>query len=541
MIASEARQALPRTAPVQVEGLHPRWQRPWVPPLLVTSLAGLVMLAWSESQDLVLAYGDAKEHLSIARRVIDSRTPGVAQLGTVWLPIPHLALLPFVQSDFLWRTGYAGAIVGFICLLLTGLAVFFSVRLLTTHPLAPWVALLVLITNPNFLYVFTTALTEPVLFATMSMAAYYLIHWARAEDPHSDATRWDLPLAGAWSAAAVGSRYDGWAFAGAATLVVFATALGRTWDFRRAQGFTLAYVAIPTYAMLMWFLYNWQIFGNPIAFAVGQFSAAGQAGQEGRAISGQLSVSVLTYGWALVDNMSGGLVLLGAVALLLFIATKRFHTEWWGVYALMALLPFQILLLFVGQTQIVVPQLAPPNTLYNGIFNVRYGLGLLPGTAILLGVLADALARRQKLLPVLLGAAIVVSEVVAFVPDWPHHAVTIEEGIQNRISFPGEHAMVTFLDTHYHGGGILMDEGFQSFQTPAGIPLREYVLSGNGPLWRDAVANPQQVAWVVMHNDQSGDRVQAALREDPDFQKNFSLVLLEGNEEVYERENPPAP
>ena len=46
----------------------------------------------------VLLYGDAVAHINIARRVFDSRTPGLLQLGTVWLPLPHLLILPFLIS-----------------------------------------------------------------------------------------------------------------------------------------------------------------------------------------------------------------------------------------------------------------------------------------------------------------------------------------------------------------------------------------------------------------------------------------------------------
>src|SRR2546429_151850 len=44
----------------------------------------------------LLLYGDAVAHINIARRVFDSRTPGLLQLGTVWLPLPHLAMIPFL-------------------------------------------------------------------------------------------------------------------------------------------------------------------------------------------------------------------------------------------------------------------------------------------------------------------------------------------------------------------------------------------------------------------------------------------------------------
>src|SRR5215831_4842606 len=58
----------------------------------------------------VLLYGDAVAHINIARRVFDSKTPGLLQLGTVWLPLPHLLMIPFLVSMKLWRTGAGGSI-----------------------------------------------------------------------------------------------------------------------------------------------------------------------------------------------------------------------------------------------------------------------------------------------------------------------------------------------------------------------------------------------------------------------------------------------
>jgi hypothetical protein len=58
----------------------------------------------------LLLSGDAVAHINIARRVFDSRTPGLAQLGTVWLPLPHLVMVPFLVSKSLWQTGMGGSI-----------------------------------------------------------------------------------------------------------------------------------------------------------------------------------------------------------------------------------------------------------------------------------------------------------------------------------------------------------------------------------------------------------------------------------------------
>ena len=65
----------------------------------------------------VLLYGDAVAHINIARRVFDSRTPGLLQLGTVWLPLPHLLILPVhrLEADVAKRLGWLDSLDGSVC------------------------------------------------------------------------------------------------------------------------------------------------------------------------------------------------------------------------------------------------------------------------------------------------------------------------------------------------------------------------------------------------------------------------------------------
>src|SRR5579862_6620663 len=87
-------------------------QRAGAMPMLVVLLAAISVAGvwWCWSRGYTLYYGDAEAHLNIARRILDSRTPGPEQLGTVWLPLPHLLMMPFVMRDGWWRSGWAGAI-----------------------------------------------------------------------------------------------------------------------------------------------------------------------------------------------------------------------------------------------------------------------------------------------------------------------------------------------------------------------------------------------------------------------------------------------
>src|SRR5437868_11563048 len=76
----------------------------------------------------LLLYGDAVAHINIARRVFDSRTPVPLQLGTVWLPLPHVLIMPFVVSDAAWQSGLLASLPSMLAYVLAVLGVFRLVR-----------------------------------------------------------------------------------------------------------------------------------------------------------------------------------------------------------------------------------------------------------------------------------------------------------------------------------------------------------------------------------------------------------------------------
>src|SRR5215467_3228687 len=99
----------------------------------------------------VLLYGDAVAHLNIARRVFDSKTPGLLQLGTVWLPLPHLLMIPFLVSDEMWQRGVGGSIPSLIAYVFGVVGMFRLVRGALTRDAEPdtparvaaWIAALI--------------------------------------------------------------------------------------------------------------------------------------------------------------------------------------------------------------------------------------------------------------------------------------------------------------------------------------------------------------------------------------------------------------
>ena len=76
----------------------------------------------------ILLSGDAVAHITIARRVFDSRQPSLQHLGTVWLPLQHLLTIPFIISDAGWSSGIGGAIPSMAAFVLGVLGIFRLVR-----------------------------------------------------------------------------------------------------------------------------------------------------------------------------------------------------------------------------------------------------------------------------------------------------------------------------------------------------------------------------------------------------------------------------
>jgi hypothetical protein len=102
---------------------------------MVAALALLLSLfafLWFYTRGDILLYGDAVAHINIARRLTDARNPGWDQLGTVWLPLPHLLIAPFVAFDVPWRTGIGGSIPSMGAFVLGVVGIFRLVRARTS-------------------------------------------------------------------------------------------------------------------------------------------------------------------------------------------------------------------------------------------------------------------------------------------------------------------------------------------------------------------------------------------------------------------------
>src|SRR3954453_14068312 len=183
----------------------------------LAACASLIAFTIYLGRGQILLYGDAVAHINIARRVFDSRTPGLLQLGTVWLPLPHILMMPFLISDAAWSSGVGGSIPSLAAYVFSVVGIFRLVRGVLSFQSAPklteriaaWVATIIFAANPNLLYLQTAALTEPLYLAFFIWTVVYFSEFVQGEKA-SEKNRGMLIKCGLCLAAACLTRYDGW-------------------------------------------------------------------------------------------------------------------------------------------------------------------------------------------------------------------------------------------------------------------------------------------------------------------------------------------
>jgi hypothetical protein len=539
--ASRGRGQLPLTIDVEVPLPREGCRRDY---LLLTVIAcafsvGFFLYYWHAGE--LLLYGDAVAHMNIARRVLDSRTPGLLQLGTVWLPLPHLLMLPFIWSNRMWQTGVGGAIPSMVAYVLAVVGIFRLARdgLLSATEyklesrVSGWFAAMVLALNPNLLYLQATAMTEVLYLACFIWATVFLADFWRALSQGDDrAARRELVFCGVALMLGMMTRYDGW-FAAAAYGVALLASL--IWAGRRSgieplhflyeaewrkaiAGFVLLLVVFPC----AWFAYNQHEFDDPLAFARGPYSAKGieartrKAGEAHHPGWHAPKVAATYFLESAKMNMADGerterfLLYVAAIASVLLLGAFRCLWPW---LMLWVPLPFYAISMAWGGVPIFLPRWWPFS-----YYNVRYGTQLIPvfavfGALFLYMFLRRFANRRMKVATVAAGALFVVW---SYVGVWQMVPICLREARVNSVDrmaieaklgaqllkLPGNSTVLMYLGQH---GGALQEIAF---------PLQRTINECHKRYWQTALLSPAKMADFVVATE--GDPVSEAVREHSD-------------------------
>jgi hypothetical protein len=494
----------------------------------VAAVFSLVALAYCTRHGMLLLYGDAVAHLHIARRLSDSLYPGFRQLGSVWLPLPHLLMYPFAQSMRLWQTGLAGAPPSMLAYIL-GVAGMYRLARLALPPAFALLAALFYALNPGLLYLQTTAMSEPIFLAEMIWTVVFVTEHGRACNSTPSAARERVLrhiLLGASLVlvAAVFTRYDGWVFAAVAWCLL-AWNTFRSGSIReRSGGAFLLCTAILLAAPLCWLAYNAKQFGDPLDFMRGPYSARAIDAKTSAHGAGHypgwhnLPVALLYFAKAGELNATtrwlADLLLLAAIAGTAF--AIRMREGMLAPFILLWLpLPFYAYSVAYGSVPIFIPRWYP-----HGWYNTRYGLELLPVFALGLAWLgAEAIAylpeklriRRPQVTGFAVGCLALLFVLNDVVLMRARPLVLGEAVVNSRTRIPFEAGLARALDHLGPIGLILMyTSDHVGAVQQAGIPLARTINDSDWLLWRHALADPAHSARFVVALD--GDAVAQALQ-----------------------------
>ena len=500
----------------------------WTVVLASCATASLIAVMWSWRNHALLNYGDAVAHLNIARRVFDSHQPRFSELGSVWLPLPHILMLPFVQVYSWWASGLAGVFPSVLAYL--GACV--GIYRLARRWLAPATAALTLIffaLNPNMLYLQTTAMTEPLFLCEMIWLADLLVEWRNDLDTGEKQNRLLLWLIALVLVSAVFTRYDGWIMALLAWLAI-AVALVR----RRKLGSLTFWMAsfFVAAAPLFWFVYNTVAFGDWLYFARGPYSA--KAIEMRTALPGYPPhpgwhdpwVSLLFYIKAAEMDAAAAawgntLLAVGLLGSAWAWLTARRHALAWTL--LLALpVPFYAYSVSYGSVPIFLPVWWP-----HSYYNLRYGMELLPALALSLGFAAqfclDAVrafkprkSRARWMNAV--GAALFVLVAWNAFQMLRERPLVYVEGTKNIAAHrPYEQqippVLRALLATRPGGVVLTITSNDPEVIALTGIPLRQTINESDLEIYRQALTAPSAHAALVLAFD--GDEVDQAVHQHP--------------------------
>lgn len=505
-----------------------RWNAAaWV--ALLASVASIASYIYYSQQGLTLAYVDSIGHMMIARRVFTSSTPGLAQLGTVWLPLNHILMLPLIWNDTLYRDGFAGTFPSMVAYVVSAVYMYRLAALVFSSQAAGWVAALALMLNPSMLYMQSTPMSELDLICFAIISVYYVIRWTRTFDTN------DLVKCALATAAGTLVRYDGWALALAILVIVGVVA----WRMRGrliAESHLLLYGMLGLAGCAAWFIYQTVIFKNPIDFLNGPYSAHAQ--QQVIERNGGLPthhnalLSLKVYTFTTLDTLTWPIVIAALLGLLLWIFRTRLRLSSWPVYAVLVPFAFNWLSLILGITVIHTPEV-PINSVAQ-YANVRYGMMMIPAAALFIAALVTLRRKLAPIIvPIVLGLTIVAST-LANVGAAPYALQDTVYGTGRVLSSQEGH----WLASNYHGGVVLVSAGsFSGMMFVSALSERAFLTEGDGAAFHAALAHPETTAaWIIM-TPAGGDYdpVWAALHNKTDWRQHYLLRQVIGQTEFYER------
>ena len=521
--------------------------------LAAGACVGVASFVYYYSQRLTTAHYDAKAHLVVARRIVDSISPGYEQMGANWLPLIHLIYLPFVLNDPQYRSAVLPSLVSVCAFALSGWLVYRIAARSTGSTAAGVFTAAILIANANLEYLQSCPLTEPVSILLLLLTVDSLMRWRRRA---LNSLPWETAT---WATLGALCRYEGFYLYGGILMLLAYDCWTGSIPRKRAAQVAAVYVGVFAVPVLAHFGYVYARLGDSFFQRVVRGNPAPYLTYRRPALS-------VLYHLGELAQITAAVPLLAAFAGVGCVLARRATIR-------------QYLPLFL----LWIPSLTNISALYWGlIYRVRYSVLLVPAIAVFSALLVSEVARKR----VLIAGSLVVMAMPwvswSFPHEWCYHALRggpgmlilpvaalillcagvltkrsrwpllalcilamqvpalegearpiLEETREHAFIEPERQQVLDYLRRNYDGTRILMDMGkLAPLAYDSQLPLKNFVYNeGGGRDWERALQVPEtEVGWICA---EKGDDVWEWLRIDPRKASGYSLSLQTDNFLLY--------
>ena len=480
-------------------------------------MAGSIAAIYYFRLGLTLAHYDARAHLVVARRILDSLTPGWQQIGAVWLPLPHVLNMLPVQVDAWYRTGASGVAISVLSMALAAGSLAWLLLRTTGSIVAALTGAVLLLVNPNVLYLQSTPMTEPLLFGLTLFSAAATAAWIesgeRRDERDTASSRGSTLIPGLGLAGACLTRYEAWPITATLLALVFIVMLrrGNRWDTALRDVARLAVwpiVAIAVFSLnSRWVVGSWFVPGDFFVpenkEALGHPLVAWRQLREGLTLlagdtlprAGYVGAALVAWAWFRSRERA-------SLALLLALAAA-------------AALPIS------AYTQ-------------GHPFRIRYDVPLVIACASLA---AAGIAVSWQLLRVPLALLLLIL-VVREAPPLDRKAPIVVESQREVLNMEGRRTITAYLQAHYDGRTIMMSMGslghYMHDLSMANFPIKDFLHEGNGEIWRFAMLGPRgHAGWLIIEGSAEGGDALHHAAQFPRWLDGFELVAEGGGARLY--------
>lgn len=515
---------------------------------LIVSVSAYLYYAFHGYQNL--GNYDAIARLNIARKVIDSLTPGVGQLGGIWLPIPQILMVPFVKFDFFWYTGLAGAFISGTVFIFSAVYLWKLALLLTKSEKASFLVWLMFMANINILFLQTMAMSEMSFMGFLIFVLYFLTKWI------SSHKLTDLLLTGIFVVLITLTRYEGYFVFIGSVIVVLIESIRSYWreNRQKVEGVVLTYLTLAGFGIFLWCVYSF-LFYNDFLFWLHVYSAekiqvstansvVTSSVAEARKLAGHsIGSAFQVYSQAIMWMNGTLIVFIGILGLGIsgYTIIKNFLIKkpYSPLLPLLVISVILFALLVYGYHRGFIPPIVlPPQlllanerktfTIYTDS-NIRYGIILAPCILLFAGYAASRRRFLYFAVIFIFAAQILVN---FYKPDyiqyslpnmWPYS--TIKD--------------IPWFKSHYDNGLVLISSNVhEDFMFQTGLPYSSFIYEGSREYWTESLNDPSKyVKWVIYDDRVQGDSLSYFFTKNARsiLKKKFTLVYNVDGFHVYRK------